>query len=329
MAPSGEAYNVDWIISNNSDVHVANNRDWFTSFTPFKTYFGTIYTDSRVEVAGIGTVQLNVKLYKHKKPGRSNSRIITLHKVLYAPSSVCNIFGLRCSSNYGFDFFQDCGTLKDKDGNRAGLIEIPRCLVLRLHGQRGGWSSLDAGKEYYINARWPHTERARWDAHQAGQQSISMNGDAPYSTDERAWLKKNYGDEYKFLRSLGLSIYKEEDRMYGRSVARSLMTDDGGEAKGNGSRGQYVGMGERDHDNEDEDDSEDYSEDDADGFLQELEDDPMSHLADYNFSSAELKWIHKHFQCSSKFMLSHGLKPFEQEDCDEAKAIIRFMMKVD
>ena len=52
----------------------------------------------------------------------------------------------------------------------------------------------------------------------------------------------------------------------------------------------------------------------------------MSHVADYNFSPVELKWIKKHYQYSSNFMLSYGLKPFEQEDCNEGKAIIRAMM---
>ena len=326
MAPSGEAYNVDWIISSNSNVHIANNRDWFTSFTPFETYCSQIYTDSRLEVAGIGTVQLNVKLYKRNRARQANSRIITLHNVLYAPSYVCNIFGQPSSSDYGFqlEFSQNGGTVIDQNGNRAGLIEITRLPHLRLHGRRGGWTSLDAGTVYIINAWWPDTERARWNAHQARQQSVPVipyNGDAPYSTEEKAWLKKNYGGEYKFLRSLGLSIYNEEDRTDGRSIVRSWMTEDGGEPKGNGSRMQNVSIGERDHENEDGD------EHNTDGFLQELEDDPMSHLADYNFSSAELKWIQKHYQYSSKFMLSYGLKPFEQEDCDEAKAIVRALME--
>ena len=86
-------------------------------------------------------------------------------------------------------------------------------------------------------------------------------------------------------------------------------------------------MGGRHHANEDED--EDDSEFDTDRFLQEIEDDPVSHLADYNFSHAELEWIKKLYQYSSKFMLSYGLKPFEQEDCDEAKSIIRAMMETD
>jgi hypothetical protein len=72
-----------------------------------------------------------------------------------------------------------------------------------------------------------------------------------------------------------------------------------------------------------------YSEEDeseSDSFLRELEDDPMSHLADYNFSHTELQWIKKHYGTSSKFLLSYGLKPFDEEDCNSAKAIIVSLM---
>ena len=63
---------------------------------------------------------------------------------------------------------------------------------------------------------------------------VPYNEDARYSTDEKVWLKKNYGGEYNFLQNLGLSIYKEEDRIEGRSMVRSWMTEDGGVPKGNG-----------------------------------------------------------------------------------------------
>jgi hypothetical protein len=159
---------------------------------------------------------------------------------------------------------------------------------------------------------------------------IPSNRDAPYSTDEKAWLKKNYGGEYRFLRTLGLSIYKEEDRTEGRSIVRSWMAEDDGEPKGNGLREQVVSRNERGHDNEDKQEGENDNEDDLEYNIEdELEDDPMCHLADSYFSSAELKWIQKHYQFSSKFMLSYGLKPFEHADCDEATPIVRAMLETD
>lgn len=52
MAPEGAPYYVDWVFSNNSNVHVANHRDWFTSYTPFKTQVA-----NGIEALGIGTVE--------------------------------------------------------------------------------------------------------------------------------------------------------------------------------------------------------------------------------------------------------------------------------
>jgi hypothetical protein len=323
MAPSGEAYNVDWVVSNNSNVHVANNRDWFTSYTPFETHFGHMYTsDCRVNVVGIGTVELNAKLHNQKRGGQVNSRVITLHDVLYAPSAICNIIGRPILSEYNvqLDYSQNRGFLTDKNNNRAGLVEIGNLPRLRLHGQAEGTSSLGGGA-YMINAQWPATERARWEA----QKRIPVtpyNGDELYTTEEKAWLKANYGGEFKFLQTFGLSIYKDEDREEGRSIARGFMTNDG-EPKRNETRELNVGFVETVYDDEDED------EDDANSFLREMEDDPMSHLADYNFSQAELKWIKKHYQYSSNFMLSYCLKPYNQEDCDEAKSIIQALMDND
>jgi hypothetical protein len=237
MAPCGEAYNVDWVVSNNSNVHVANNPEWFTSYTPFETHFGTIYTnDCRVNVVGIGTVELNAKLHNQKRGGQVNSRVITLHDVLYAPSAICNIIGRPILSEYNvqLDYSQGRGFLKDKDDNRAGLIELFKLPRLRLHGQCEGTTSLGGGA-YMINAQWPATERARWEAHPV----TPYNGEL-YTTEEKAWLKANYGGEYKFLLTFGLSIYNEEDREEGRSVARGFMAKDNGKPKMNETREQIL-----------------------------------------------------------------------------------------
>jgi hypothetical protein len=277
MAPSGEAYHVDWVVSMSSNVHVANNRDWFTSYTPFETHFGHIYTsDYRVNVVGIGTVELNVKLHPQKRAGQINSRIITLHDVLYAPSAICNIIGGLTLTEYAVQIqFSRGGFLTDQDGNRAGLIEMGKLPRLRLHSQRGT-SSLD-GDAYMINAEWSATERARWEA-QKGPPVPRYKGEEPYTTEEKAWLKANYGGEFKFLRTLGLSIYKEDDREEGRSIARSFMADDDGEPKMNETRVQNAGVLKTDYDDEDEDEGED----DASDFLREMEDDPLS-LAGFSF----------------------------------------------
>jgi hypothetical protein len=226
MAPSGQAYNVDWIIASSTNVHVANNRDWFTSYTPFVTHVDDVYFNSRMEVLGIGDVQLKVRLHKQRRGGQPNSRIIVLHDVLYAPKSVCNIIGFTPVAEYNavLDYGERRGYLEDNNGKRAGLVEIVRLPRLRLHGQCAETTSL-GDAIYLINAHWPATERAGWEAAKASV-VIPCNGDrgdALYSAEEKAWLKTHYDGEFKFLRVHGLSIYKEEDRDDGRSIARAMM----------------------------------------------------------------------------------------------------------
>jgi hypothetical protein len=49
---------------------------------------------------------------------------------------------------------------------------------------------------------------------------------APYTEEEKGWLKREWGDEFKFLTTYGLSIYKDEDRDEGRRIVRAMMEVD-------------------------------------------------------------------------------------------------------
>lgn len=87
--------------------------------------------------------------------------------------------------------------------------------------------------------------------------------------------------------------------------------------------GAMVGDGSTDNDDDaigEDDDSED---DSMDSFQQELKEDLSSYVTDYHFLEAQLDWIRKHYGHSSNFLLSHGLKFYDDEDCRENKAIIQ------
>ena len=116
-------------------------------------------------------------------------------------------------------------------------------------------------------------------------------GNPPITKPEKKWLKDNYKDEFHFLREQGLSIYKDEDRAEGRLIMRAFMEEDEG------------------------DDDDEEGNDSGDSFLRELEEDPMSHVADYAFSAEQLAWIKKYYKHSGNFLLSYGLKPFDDGDC--------------
>lgn len=136
-------------------------------------------------------------------------------------------------------------------------------------------------------------------AQHAGPQAAS-GYELRYTAEEKQWMREHYGNEFKFLQAYQLSIYKEEDREEGKAILKALM---------NGS--------DRDAESEDEEPE--------DEFLAEIEADPMSHVADYHFNEAQLKAIKTHYGHSGNFMLSYGLKPFNDEDCEEAKQIAEDM----
>ena len=81
-----------------------------------------------------------------------------------------------------------------------------------------------------------------------------------------------------------------------------------------GQSSTILGWHEDNDDDEDEDEDEDPE--------RSLE----GHFADFNFSDQELDFIEKGWGDSATFMLSYGLKFYKDEDCEEAKAIVRALM---
>ena len=107
MAPTGDEYDVDWIIST-SNVHVAKHRDWFVNYRPFKSRTQGLLGGSLV-VEGVGDVELHVR--KPNRNARPSYSIVRLEDVLYCPGAICNQvavqhiadgYGMRCTSDGGF-----------------------------------------------------------------------------------------------------------------------------------------------------------------------------------------------------------------------------------
>jgi hypothetical protein len=134
----------------------------------------------------------------------------------------------------------------------------------------------------------------------SAQNSNTSQISPPLTTEEKNYLKKHYGGEFKFLMMYGLSIYKEEDREEGRSILRAIKT------------------GDTEEEAEDADEGND--------FLTDLERDPSSHVADYKFTSDQLDFLKKQYGHSGSFMLSYGLKPWDDGDCGEAVSIAKALM---
>ncbi len=327
MAPSGEAYNVDWVWSNNSDVHVANHLDWFTSDHPFKAKVSMGF-GPQVDIMEVGEVALPVKIHP-KKTGRDSHSTLRLSNVLYMPNATCNILGDLFDIGIGVQVGPGCPSGKLTNlttGATAGLLDRTKLFRLRLSGQSPIQSSLDKDSHYFIRANWSNSERQRWEAHKrqlpdviADQDSLSTSPQSrvpPYTNHETQWLKKNHLDEFHFLRMYGYSIYDEEQRAEGRLLVRAFMDDE--------NEGHSQGKQLNGHDNNGDEDT-----DDASKFRRELDENPESHFTDHYFNAEELQFIKRHYGYSSNFLSSYGLKIYNHGDCKEGKAILRQLMHDD
>lgn len=224
MAPTGCAYRTDWVWSNLSNVHVANNRAWFTTFTYFKSRISSAtipYGPYKTEVLGVGDVELDVQTH-HDRTGPGSYRTIVLRDVLFVPTAVCNILGRPILKDFGLVTEPSTGQLTDKAGEPAGLLDGPRLLRLRLVGMNATETCLRDDTMYMINAVWGDAERAIYQA----RQDLEANTLPPLTQEERAWLGRYYGNEWKFLQSYLLDLTDDEERAEGRAILRSLMEQD-------------------------------------------------------------------------------------------------------
>ena len=231
---------------------------------------------------------------------------------------------------FEMEFFKGGACLRDKEtGAKWGPLENLPLPKLQLKGQTPGQGSLHADFVGSVSFLWQDKERERWaqaklqTSHQAAAAEESKVADEPpYTAAEKAWLKTHYGGEFHFLRLHALSIYEEDERAEDRAIVRSLISDEDDEKGKNDSKD-----GSRSKDEDDNRDDEEEEGSDTNSFLHDLETDPTSHVADYHFSEVELDWIKQHWRHSGNFLLSYGLKPYKDEDCEEGKQVIKALME--
>ncbi|PVH94334.1 hypothetical protein DM02DRAFT_693378 [Periconia macrospinosa] len=271
-----------WACLTNSNVHVAKDRGWFKTYTPFTSQINTtplFASSTYLPVNGIGTVEIPTRRSPNRS-GEASHGSILLHGVLHVPDSICNFISIPKMLPDGC-VYSTCphasgkskGTIKDRqDRNKAYFDpDLPlSCIKVRGYpvGPKLGPHTLHKGVPYLLGCHWEPTEQQKWLDFQAGNAPTQTNLGAvsaanecpPYTDEEKAYLKKHWRSEYHFLLQHGLHIHKEEDREEGRRILRAMMAEEA---------------------------SEEESEDDAFGLL--------GHQADYNSSERNLDWAKKHY----------------------------------
>ncbi|EME40188.1 hypothetical protein DOTSEDRAFT_28095 [Dothistroma septosporum NZE10] len=173
MAPSGEAYEVDWILSNSSNAHVATHRDWFTTFTAFETSIYRSFSTDRCLVLGIGDVHLNVRVAPSSQ-GVASHKIIILHDVLYCPELANNILGGHIHDD--FPLGEATTRLVDSNGKVGCVFDR---IEVHLHGFRNDHKTklwLEGHRQGHFSegpgltwkqAIWPGDEMQKWEDYKA------------------------------------------------------------------------------------------------------------------------------------------------------------------
>ncbi|KAM3425667.1 hypothetical protein BST61_g7610 [Cercospora zeina] len=189
MAPTGPEYRTDWVWSPNSNMHVANNRKWFTKLQKIGSHITSLYcSDQRSDVHGIGDVEFDVKVNENLTRYKSRGKLV-LKNVLYVPHSICNVIGGPIDKRYDIKR-DDAGRkisrlYRKRTGDAAGIIDHVRLPRLRLVGMNAKETSLNAEGGYLINVWWPDEERAKW----LVPKTTSLPDLTPL---EKAWIKAHF-----------------------------------------------------------------------------------------------------------------------------------------
>ncbi|KAL9085645.1 MAG: hypothetical protein Q9159_004583 [Coniocarpon cinnabarinum] len=236
----------DWALHNNSNVHLAVDRQWFISYTPFASQVltgmvaGLLGGGQTLPVIGVGTVEIPVKVRD------GIHRTLRLDDVVHVPDYVCNIVasGLILAEHdlvFSYHGPSDTGKLTNRNGKISTVTKRGHSkLCLLLSGPPVGpvtrRSAFDnpSQKIVGVGATWHEDERSTWNLRRDLEWLKDFETRAPHSnavplpltSEERNWLEVHCGNESHFMKTIGLSIYADEDRAKGRTILQRLMSRD-------------------------------------------------------------------------------------------------------
>ncbi|KAJ8116078.1 hypothetical protein OPT61_g2428 [Boeremia exigua] len=225
---------------------VAKDRAYFKTYTPFSsTVQDSVFTSPHhLPALEIGTVEIPTKRSPNLS-GVSSHGSLHLKQVLHVPGFKCNVLGGLVMGSDGYTV-ETCsnpktkGGIRDSEGKRmAYFVRNAPLFSIKVRNQPGGLKlgpfALKKDVIYMFSCHWDDVERKKWLDHQIGIRINSLISKPAcansYTDDEKLFLKRNWRNEYNFLRQYGLSIYKDEDREEGRSILRTFMHESESESE--------------------------------------------------------------------------------------------------
>ncbi|KAL2211482.1 hypothetical protein CC79DRAFT_203606 [Sarocladium strictum] len=127
-----------------------------------------------------------------------------------------------------------------------------------------------------------------------------------FDENEHDFMDQNFGGYKNYMGENGFKFGDEEAMAEAKSYVRAMM-----------------GLSSDNDDNSDDMETSDADDDDDD------DEGNMAGPADYFFTEKEVKIMRREGGSTEYFMMMHGLKFYKEEDCEEAKAIIRALRSMD
>jgi hypothetical protein len=318
-------------------ISAAKDRSWFKTYKPFSSISHSIYRGQSWRVLGVGTIEIPTQPSPDRCAVASHDSLC-LKEILQVPDLLCNILGDLDGDDYDV-FLGNClepttrGTIGSKQGRIVAYFDPTRPLFsVKVRGsglprgRRLRLSALEWDVPYLLNCRWDPAEQQKWqdfktrEIHSMSAQIFVSDGKPPYTTAEKAWLKKHRLTGFDFLRMYGLKMHNDGDRVEGRALVRGFMQDglydDLSDDEPGAKRFKAFHEGkEEEEEGEKEEEEEEEEENEPDTKVEQ---------AKHKFSAAQLQWIDDTYGDIHDFMASQGLYLHDDNDIREAKMTIDY-----
>ncbi|KAK4188083.1 hypothetical protein QBC35DRAFT_550629 [Podospora australis] len=297
----GSGRRPDWVWSPDSNVH---DRQWFTTYTPFKTAFrpddslGPRSTLADVQVLGIGDVEipLRIRPKKNSRPPPRGRPRPPIHAVLQLRPSMIAAQGpdvvLSVHASWPEEERQRWFRAQRQQRSQA---PTPGSVV----ESNGSTNSRRAKKTRKSRDTKPVTAASGPTGGSGGSKTSAPTHDidAPeYTQEERGWLKKSWGNEYK-----------DEHREEGRRMVRSIMEDDTAPSTRPPSRARKNSAPTIARSSTDTKPS-------------------ASPLEEPSYTAEEKKWLKVNWKNEYNFLRAHGMTVYTRADWEAGRRLVRSIM---